>query len=128
MLPYLEQPVLHLGPLTIHAFSILLIAAILTARWIILRRARRFAIPGDSMASLCTCMLLCGLAGAHLVKTILPDIPQFAANPAEVLYRTRGIASLGGLGGGLLGGLAFCRWRGYSNLETLLRLDIIAYA
>ena len=127
MLPYFEQPMLHVGTFTIHAFSVLLIAAILLARWIILHRAGRFGV-GHSMESLCTSMLLCGLAGAHLVKTILPDIPAFLGNPAEVFYRTRGIASLGGLGGGLLAGILFCRVRRYSNLETLQRLDIIAYA
>jgi phosphatidylglycerol:prolipoprotein diacylglycerol transferase len=128
MLPYFEQPLIRVGPVTIHAFSVLLLAAIILGRWIVLRRARRLGIAADSMAFLCTTMLLCGLAGAHLVKTILPDIPGFLADPALVLYRTHGIASLGGLGGGLLGGVLLCRIRGCSNAQTLLRLDIIAYA
>lgn len=128
MLPYFEQPFIRVGPITIHAFSVLLLAAIILGRWIILRRARRFEIAPDSMALLCTVMLLCGLAGAHLVKTILPNISGFLADPVLVLYRTGGIASLGGLGGGLLGGVLLCRARGYSNAQTLLRLDIVAYA
>ncbi len=128
MLPYFEQPLIRVGPVTIHAFSVLLLAAIIMGRWIVLRRARRLGIAADSMALMCTVMLLCGLAGAHLVKTILPDVPGFLTDPALVLYRTHGIASLGGLGGGLLGGVLLCRARGCSNAQTLLRLDIIAYA
>src|SRR5262245_53076380 len=109
MVPYFEHPALHFGPLNIYAFSLMMMVAILAARWSILRRASRFGIERESMSLLCVWMLLAGLVGAHLLKTVLPNVGAFLADPLIVVKTSRGIASLGGLGGGLLGGIVWCR-------------------
>jgi phosphatidylglycerol---prolipoprotein diacylglyceryl transferase len=128
MIPFFEQPVLHIGPLAIHAFSALLVLAIVVGRWMVVSRAGRFGIDTETMSRLCVWMLLSGFLGAHLVKTILPNVPAFLLDPLTVVRIHGGIASLGGLGGGLLGGILWCRWRRFSNIATLGMLDVIAYA
>lgn len=128
MIPYFPEPLFHLGGLTIHAFSVLMIIAILVGRWIILRRTRRVGMNPELMSRLCVWMLLSGLIGADLLKTVLPNISWFLADPWMILRTSAGIASLGGLGGGLLGGILWCRFHRLSNFESLRMLDVIAYA
>ena len=128
MILFFGQPVLHVGATTIYSFSFLLVLAILVGRWTILRRTRRFGIHTEAMSRLCVWMLLSGFFGAYLVKTILPNIPAFLLDPLVLVHVSGGIASLGGLGGGLLGGIVCCRLHGVSNFQTLQMLDIISYA
>jgi phosphatidylglycerol---prolipoprotein diacylglyceryl transferase len=127
VIPYVPAPFLQLGPMRLPAFGILLAVAILWARWLILGRAQRKGIPRDAMWRMCVLMLVAGLTGAHLVKSILPDVDRFLAFPWLAL-RSGGIASLGGLGGGLLGGIMYSKLRGASVRETLAKLDVIAFA
>jgi phosphatidylglycerol---prolipoprotein diacylglyceryl transferase len=128
MIPYYPQPVLHLGPFEIHAFGALVAVAVLVGLWTILRRAPRLGIGPEDMFRFCFCMLAGGMIGAHLTKTAMDNVPAFLADPFIVLRTSRGIASLGGLGGGLLGGLLWSRFRRLSLFEALRRLDIVAYA
>ena len=47
MIPYLPQPVLTIGPLTIHAFGFCTAAALLTGYFLVNRRAERFGVNRD---------------------------------------------------------------------------------
>ena len=58
ILPYFEQPGLHMGPVTVHAFGILLVSGILTARYLILRRAERVGPEARLASTLCVVMLI----------------------------------------------------------------------
>lgn len=127
MIPYFEQPELQLGPVRLEVFGILLVISILWAQWMILRRAQRSGIQREAMWRMCVWMLVAGFTGAHLAKSILPDVDRFLAYPWLVLL-TGGIASLGGLGGGLLGGIIYSTLQGAKGRETLGKLDVIAYA
>jgi phosphatidylglycerol---prolipoprotein diacylglyceryl transferase len=128
MIPYYPQPVLHLGPFTIHAFGILGALAVLVAFWIILRRARRMGIAMEEMFQFLCVMYLFGLAGAFFATTVMADPRAFLANPGRVFHVAVGIRSFGGLIGGFLVGLAWCAYRRLSLSETLRRFDIVLYA
>lgn len=128
MIPYFPQPALHLGPLQIHAFSLLAVAATLAGGYTMLRRAQRRGIDMEEMFRLCFCIFVCGFAGAHLAKTAMDNVPAFLADPSLVLRSSGGIRSLGGFSGGLLGGLIWCRLHRLPAFEILRRLDIVAYA
>ena len=127
MIPYFPQPVFVIGRLTIYAFSIMLIVAIVVGRSAILRRAWRLGVDVEGMSRLCVWILLSGMFCAHATKTILSDIPAFFADPLEIVRLKGGIASLGGLGGGLVGAIVWCRLHRLSGFETLRRMDIIAF-
>jgi len=60
VIPYYPQPVFALGPLRIHAFSIMMAAAILVLRAMVVRRAWRFGIPSEEMVPFCLSLLSIG--------------------------------------------------------------------
>ena len=79
------------------------------------------------MFRFCFCIFVCGMIGAHVAKTMMDDSPAFLQDPTRIVRSFVGIRSLGGISGGFLGGLLWCRIRGLSLFETLRRLDIVAY-
>jgi phosphatidylglycerol---prolipoprotein diacylglyceryl transferase len=128
MLPYYPQPVLHLGPLQIHAFGALAAIAVVVGGRTILLRAHRRGIPAQEMFQFCAVVYLCALVGAVVSKIVLDNYPDFFLNPEHAFRVNLGFRSIGGIIGGILGGLL---WRSYHRLslfETMRRLDIIAYA
>ena len=127
MIPYYPQPVLHLGPFEIHAFGALAAIAVVAGGRVIVLRAHRQGIPAQQMFQLCAWAYLCALAGAVLSKLVLDNFPAFFLNPAHAFRTNLGFRSVGGIGGGFLGALLWCRWRRLSLFETMRRFDIIAY-
>lgn len=128
MIPYFPQPVLTLGPIQIHAFGVLTVVAVLVGGRTMLRRAHRMGIPLEEMFRFCFVIFVCGMAGAHLAKTIMDNVPAFESDPLEIFRKSAGVRSLGGISGGFLGGLLWCRLHRLTFFETLRRLDIVAYA
>jgi phosphatidylglycerol---prolipoprotein diacylglyceryl transferase len=128
MIPYFPQPVLHLGPLQIHAFGALAALAVLVGGRVILLRAHRQSIPVEQMFQLCACAYLSAMVGAVLSKLVLDNFPAIFLNPGHAFRANLGFRSVGGIGGGFLGALVWCRWRRLSLFEAMRRLDIIAYA
>lgn len=76
---------------------------------------------------LVVCILACSFVGAHIVKIALTDPGRVLAHPEALLAPWRGIASFGGLLGGLLGGIAWMRFAGMSWRQAGQWLDIFAY-
>jgi phosphatidylglycerol:prolipoprotein diacylglycerol transferase len=128
MWPYYPQPRVDLGPVTIHAFSALVVIAILVGRTIIVGRAQRFGMEPWIASRLTIVMLLAGFAGAVVERTIVSDIPRFLGHPLVIFSKIRGIASLGGLGAGLFGGWLWCRKQRLSSHQMFALMDIVCYA
>jgi phosphatidylglycerol---prolipoprotein diacylglyceryl transferase len=128
MIPYYREPVLHLGPLTFHAFGLLLASSIVLGVYIVRNRAHRFGLSQDLMFRVCFWALLSGLLGAHIAKQAMDHNRVFMADPFIVFKTVGGIRSLGGLIGGLLGALVYCRLRRLTPFEIFRMLDIMAYA
>jgi phosphatidylglycerol---prolipoprotein diacylglyceryl transferase len=128
MLPYYPQPVLHLGPFEIHAFGVLAAVAVVVGGRCILLRAHRQGIPVEQMFRFCFWVYVCAMAGAFLSKSVLDDFPAFLQDPSRVFRVSPGVRSVGGITGGFLAGLVWCRFHKLSVFESMRRLDIIAYA
>lgn len=128
MIPYFEQPRLDIGPLHFSAFSVLWIGAILVARFIIMHRAVRAGFEPVLISQLLVWLLIGGLAGAHVVGSVASDPSGIIAEPASIFTRFRGLASFGGLGGGLAAGILWARWHRLTPGKTLLLLDVVAYS
>ncbi len=127
MIPYFPEPALQLGRFRVTAFGVLLVLAVYVGGRTMLRRAHRMGIGLDDMFQFCFYILAAGLVGAHLAKILMENLPGVLADPS-ILVRNGGIRSLGGLSGGFLGALVWCRVRKLSLFETMRRLDIVAYA
>jgi len=128
MIPYYPQPSLRLGSFDIEAFGVLMAVAIVVGGRAMLIRAHRRGIPAEEMFRFCCCVYLCGFAGAYLAKNVFYDFPAFLSDPSRIFRVSLGIRSAGGVAGGFLGGLWWCRLRRLSLYETMRRLDVVAYA
>jgi phosphatidylglycerol---prolipoprotein diacylglyceryl transferase len=128
VIPYYPQPVLHLGPLSIHAFGALAATALVVGGWTTLVRAQRRGIPTEEMFQFCAFIYLCSLLGAVGLKIVLDNFPDAFLNPEHAFRITLGFRSVGAIIGGIIGGFVWRIFRPLSLFEAFRRLDIIAYA
>ncbi len=115
MLPYL-----HLGPLSLPTFGLMLSLAALCAAWLLGRNLRRFGIDGDAL-NIILIATFAGVVGAKLWH-VLQDPAELLAHPSVLLDRA-GLAWFGGLVGGI--GALLWQARGL-RLRPLSLLDLCA--
>ena len=129
MLPYFEQPVWHLGPLSVHAFGI----AVAVAMWVGLTIVqRRFAGAGLDPAigqRLGGWMLVGGIVGAHLFSVLLYFPQKLRDDPWLLMRVWEDVSSFGGVLGGIVGALLFFALRAPNETAhaRLAYLDAIAF-
>jgi len=127
MIPYIQQPSLELGPISIQAFGVLLAAAALIGLAIFRRRSTGAGLDREVGSQLVGWVLIAGFLGAHLVDRLLYNLGETLANPLSLLTPWEGISSYGGLLGGTVGALLFLR-RHPQGEKNWRYLDAIAYA
>lgn len=129
MIPYLEQPSVRVGPLTIHAFGIIVAAAFLVG---LIIGDRRFTVVGLSRVlgeRLGWWAVVGGFLGAHIISVLLYFPHEVARDPLVLFRFWEDISSFGGMLGGVLGVWLFFRWHG-RELDTVTRwayLDVAAF-
>jgi len=111
MLPYIEQPVWHLGPLTIHAFGVAVAAAFWFGLTFGQRRFQQAALDPLLGQQLGWWMIAGGILGAHLFSVLLYFPDKWRADPWHLLRVWEDISSFGGVLGGILGALFFFSFR-----------------
>lgn len=127
MFPYFEAPAIRLGPVTLHAFGMLVAAAILLGRWMLVRRAEKRGLEGETASRLVLWMVACGLMGAHLVAVTLTDPRDVLRDPLVLIRLWEGLSSVGGMVAGMLAGLWWMRRSGLKPSETRAYLDLVAF-
>jgi phosphatidylglycerol:prolipoprotein diacylglycerol transferase len=120
MIPFTAEPEIRIGSHQITIYAALMVSGILVGRTILMRRARRFGFTEAEITPIYLTMLIAGLAGAVVAQA-------FITRTGLALDRL-GLASIGGLAGGLLAGIAMCATRCYPFARAFLLLDIIAFA
>jgi len=127
MLPYIPQPTLQLGPLTIHAFGVLVATAVIVGVKLAERRARRAGLDDAVTHRLMIWILVGGFAGGHLVDRIFYAPADTLARPWTLLLPWVGISSMGGLAGAVAGAALFLQ-RARLGMDGWRHLDAVAYA
>lgn len=127
MIPYIQQPELHLGPITIHAFGALVATGILLALRIIRRRAPEQGLDPVLAERLAMRMVIIGFIVAHVFDRIAYFPRDVLANPLSLLYIWESISSFGGFLGGGLVAIWFVHHHRV-GAEGWRYLDLIAYA
>jgi phosphatidylglycerol:prolipoprotein diacylglycerol transferase len=127
MLPYFPQPTLHLGPLTIHAFGVLVAIAVLFGAWIARHRALRAGLDPARLESLLSWVLAFGFIGGHVLDELFYEPAHVLADPLSLLRIWEGLGSFGGFAGAVLGALLFAWRRGFEG-RAWAYLDAVAYA
>jgi phosphatidylglycerol:prolipoprotein diacylglycerol transferase len=129
MIPFVEHPVLDLGPLSIHAFGV----AVAVALWVGFAMAqRRFVRVGLDVAigqRLGAWMVGGGILGAHLFSVLFYFPEKLRSDPWLLLRLWEDISSFGGVMGGIIGALLFfaLRLRESSWHTRLAYLDAVAF-
>jgi phosphatidylglycerol---prolipoprotein diacylglyceryl transferase len=127
VIPYFAQPKLHLGPITIHAFGVLVATGILLAFRIIRRRAAAQGLDPVLAERMAMRMVIIGFISAHVVDRLAYFPRDVLANPLSLLYIWESISSFGGILGGTLFAIWFVR-RQVTGAQGWRYLDLVAYA
>jgi phosphatidylglycerol:prolipoprotein diacylglycerol transferase len=129
MLPFFEQPVWHLGPLTIHAFGIAVAAGFWLAASMVERRFVRASLDPAIGHRLGGWMLVSGIVGAHLLSVVLYFPDRLRTDPWLLVRIWEDVSSFGGMVGGIVGALLFFTIRApqLSARNRLEYLDAVAF-
>jgi len=125
VIPYFEQPSLPLGIVTIHAFGVLVAAAMLVGMRMVRRRAQADGLDPLLADRLVTWVLLGGFIGAHLVDRLVYFPAQTLAEPIRLLKFWEGLSSFGGFLGAIVGAVLF--FRRSPGQQRWRYLDAVAY-
>ncbi|MCC7003067.1 MAG: prolipoprotein diacylglyceryl transferase [Gemmatimonadaceae bacterium] len=129
MIPYIEQPSVSIGPLTIHAFGAIVAAAVYAGLAIGARRFTGLGLDRALGERLAWWAVVGGFLGAHLFSVLFYFPQKVAANPLLLFKLWEDISSFGSILGGILGIWLFFRLRARS-IDTLTRLaylDVAAF-
>jgi phosphatidylglycerol:prolipoprotein diacylglycerol transferase len=127
VIPYFEQPKLHLGPITIHAFGALVATGIFVTLLLIRRRAPRWGLDPVVAERLALNMVWIGLITAHVFDRIAYFPRDVLARPWSLLMIWESISSFGGF----LGAVLVAVWFVHRQRDKALGwryLDLIAWA
>lgn len=130
MIPYVEQPSLSLGPITIHAFGVIVAAAALVGSELGRRRFVRVGLEGRVGEGMAWYAIIAGFLGAHFFSLIFYFPEKLAENPLALLKVWEDIASFGSILGGMIGIWLYFRFKA-PQLDSASRwsyIDVAAYA
>jgi phosphatidylglycerol---prolipoprotein diacylglyceryl transferase len=111
VIPYFEQPQLELGPLTIHAFGVLVAAAVMVGYRVFRRQLAARGLDQLTGDRLFAFIVVGGFVVAHLVDRLIYHPQLTAQNPWTLLRFWEGLSSFGGFVGAVLGAWLFARRR-----------------
>lgn len=127
--PYLEQPSLSIGPLTIHAFGAIVAAAVFAGLTIGARRFAKLELDQAVGEGFAWWVIVGGFLGAHLFSVLLYFPEKVAANPLILFKIWEDISSFGSILGGGLGVWLFFQFRA-RDIDAPTRwayLDVAAF-
>ncbi|HEY9227631.1 MAG TPA: prolipoprotein diacylglyceryl transferase family protein, partial [Gemmatimonadaceae bacterium] len=107
MIPYFEQPVWHIGPLTIHAFGITVAVAIWLAFEIASRRFKALGLDAALGQQLGGWIVFGGILGAHLFSVLFYFPDKLRDDPWLLVRVWEDISSFGGMLGGIAAAALF---------------------
>ncbi|MBI2897978.1 MAG: prolipoprotein diacylglyceryl transferase [Deltaproteobacteria bacterium] len=115
-MPYFHIPTVHLGPIPIHPFGVLVAIGCLLGANLVEKRALKTGLDMDATRSLITWILVCGFVGAHVFDVLAYTPQKLVERPWLILEIWNGISSFGGFMGALVGFFVFLRRRGLPYL------------
>lgn len=101
MFPYFEQPSLALGPLTIHAFGVMVALAVIFGEYIATRRVKALGLDTRVSDGLIWWAIIIGFIISHLYVVFFYYPGRLLNEPLYLFKIWDGISSLGGIVGGL---------------------------
>ncbi|WP_277630615.1 prolipoprotein diacylglyceryl transferase [Atopococcus tabaci] len=123
LLGVIDPIAFRLGPLEVRWYGIIIAVGIFVAIWLSSKEAVKRGLDEDAIVDLSLWLIPAGFIGARLYY-VLFELGYYLQNPAKIIAIWEGgIAIYGGLIGGTLALIWFCR---KNNIPIWLMLDIIA--
>lgn len=116
-LPYYEQPHWDIGPLTIHAFGVLVAIALVVGTWVCRWHGSTKGQNATVVVDAATWTCISGFIVGHLVSVIFYFPERILEDPLQLVYVWNGLSSFGGFFGAALGLFIFLKKRGLPLLE-----------
>lgn len=129
MFPYWEAPLWNFAGLRIYPPVLLIGLAVVLGHFLFVRRATHNGLSASLAAEVSAAVILVGFLSAHVWKYVyLPNgFEILRRHPSLVFQVWTGLASLGGISGGFLAGVAWLRIRGVSWRQSLHYFDSLAF-
>jgi phosphatidylglycerol---prolipoprotein diacylglyceryl transferase len=124
LIPYIQVHDLHLGPLTLHPFGVLVGGGIILGVVLSARRGKKLGLDVDALYSFIWWMLVGGFVGGHVFDALLYHPGEVIKRPWALLMLWEGLSSFGGFAGALIGVLL---WKRYEKVPERPG-DIFAFA
>ncbi len=129
MIPFIEQPSISIGPVTIYAFGAIVAASVLVGLELGRRRFRRLQLDAGIGETLAWWVLGGGFLGAHLFSLLFYFPGEISRDTLKLLKIWEDISSFGGIVGWL--GAAwlylYCYAPGLSAIERRRYIDALAF-
>lgn len=129
LIPYFEQPSLSLGPLTIHAFGVIVATSVLVGLSLGKRRFEQLGLDPTFGERMAWWILGGGFLGAHLFAVLLYFPSRVARDPWSLLRVWEDLSSFGGIVGAAIALLLFMRGPGktLSAVEKWRYVDVAGF-
>ena len=111
---------LHLGPLTIHSYGLMMWLGIFAAGVACTGEFKRRGYKGEWAANLVVWSAISGIVGSRIYD-IIDNWPHYAANPWDMIFSGAGFVWYGGLMGGAIGSFFVAR---YYRIPWLVLTDM----
>jgi phosphatidylglycerol:prolipoprotein diacylglycerol transferase len=129
MIPYFQQPSLEIGPITIHAFGVIVALAVFAGLLIGERRFAALGLDRELGGRMAWWIIVAGFLGAHLFAVLFYFPRLVIEDPLVLLRLWEHISSFGGILGAAIGLWLFFRLKA-RDIEPSTRaayLDVAAF-
>ncbi len=114
---YMHNELLTIGPVTIYGYGLMIGIGVILAMLTGEKRAAKFGLKGDMVYSVTIVAVLFGFLAAKILF-IITQWKDFIADPKEFLS-TSGFVVYGGLIGGIIAVLIFCRLKKSNGVDYI---------
>ena len=111
------QPEIHLGPLTLQSFGLMMGLGFVVAGILASKRLKEVGRPADWAYEMVFAALVGGIVGAR-AWSVIENWDEAKDDLLGSIFSGSGLVFYGGLFGGALGVLLWARWRGVLDAET----------
>lgn len=99
-----------IGPVTIHMYGLMIALGFLGALWMSLYRGKKQELSEDTIWGIFFCAVLGGLVGTRLLYYIV-ELPAILKDPSILWNFKNGYVVYGGIIGGVVASLVYCRYK-----------------
>ncbi len=118
MIPYIHVPDLHIGPVPLHPFGILVATGVLVGSSVATRRAAALGYDLAKLNSFVTWMLVSGFILSHFLDSLFYHWDEVVKRPWSLALPWEGLSSFGGFVGALVG---IVLWKYFVVVDGRLR-------